>query len=114
MLGERDNIGAPLAQRRQRNAHHVEPVIQIFAKYFFADRRFQVAIGSGENAEITANGLRPADPLEGMLLQNPQQLGLEIRRELTDFVEEDGAGLGHFKTTGLAADRTGKSATLVA
>jgi hypothetical protein len=38
-----------------------------------------------------------ADPLEGLLLQDAQQLGLRLRGEFAHLVEEDGAVVGQFE-----------------
>ena len=42
-----------------------------------------------------------------------QELGLQVRTHLRDFVEENRALVGHFEFAGLGADGTGKRALFV-
>jgi len=114
VLSERNDVRAAFAERGHRNAHDVEAVIKIFAKYFFTDAGFEVAVGGGNGTEITVNGFGAADALEGAFLKDAQELGLKVGREFTDFVEENGAAFGQFETTGLAGDGAGESAAFVA
>ncbi len=44
MLDEHRNILAALAKRRQRNAYYVQPVVQVFAKFPFLNRFFQITV----------------------------------------------------------------------
>ena len=55
-----------------------------------------------------------ADALERPLLQESQQLGLQARRHLADFVEEQRAALGHLDAPRLIADGAGEGALGVA
>jgi hypothetical protein len=114
VLSERNDVRAAFAERGHGNAHDVEAVIEIFAKDFFTDAGFEVAVGGGNGTEITVNGFGAADALEGTFLKDAQELGLKVGREFTDFVEENGAAFGHFETTGLAGDGTGEGAAFVA
>src|ERR1700722_5194977 len=49
-----------------------------------------------------------------LLLQDAQQLGLEVKRQLADFVKERGAAIGHLDQAGLGGCGTGESAFDVA
>ena len=54
-----------------------------------------------------------ADALERLLLQEPQQLGLERRHHLGDFVEEHRAAVGALQQAALLQPGVGERATLV-
>ena len=57
---------------------------------------------------------RAAEPHELALLEHAQQLGLDRRRHLADFVEEQHAAVGLLDASRLGADRAGERAALVA
>ncbi len=72
------------------------------------DVRLQVPVGRGDDADVGVAGARLADPLEVLLLQEAQQLGLQRRRDLADLVEEQRPPLGHLDPPRLIADRAGE------
>ena len=55
-----------------------------------------------------------AQPRELLVLQNVQQLGLQRRRHLADFVEQDRAFVAQFELARLGVRRSGKCSRLVA
>lgn len=52
VLSERHDVRAAFAERRNRNANDVEPVIEIFAKYFFTDAGFELAVVVGRGGNV--------------------------------------------------------------
>ena len=52
-----------LAERRHGQLHYRKPVIEILPKFLLPHSFIQVAIGSGNDAQIDFNGVRPANPL---------------------------------------------------
>ena len=87
-------------ERRQVDRNDVQPVVQVFAKTVLVDFVLQVAIGGGHDAAIDPNGSRIADPLKFVLLQDPQQFDLQLVAHGIDFIEEDRAAVGGFKSAG--------------
>ena len=67
---------------------NVESVKQIFAKRSFLHHRLQAAVSGGDDTNINANGLVPADAFKLSLLQNTQQFGLQHQRHLTNFIKQ--------------------------
>ena len=114
MADQLGDVLAPLAQRRQVDRHHVQPVVQILAEPLGLDLGQQVAIAGGDDARIDADGLRIADALELALLQHAQQLDLQLGRGGVDFVEKDRAGVGRLEAAGAIVDRAGERAAHVA
>ena len=45
-------------------------------------------MGGGNDAHIRRQGSGATHPLEGTLLQYPQQLDLHIKRHITDFIQK--------------------------
>jgi hypothetical protein len=62
---------------------------EVFAELPLMNHRFQVAVGSGDDAHIHGNRFRPAYPLEGLLLEHAQELHLRVGRQVADLVEEE-------------------------
>ena len=58
--------------------------------------------------------LRAAEPLELLLLEHAQELGLERRRDVADLVEEERAAVRQLEAADLLRDRPGEGALLVA
>ena len=58
--------------------------------------------------------LRAAEALELLLLQHAEQLGLQLRRDVADLVEEQRPLVGQLEAADLLADGAGEGALLVA
>ncbi len=88
MIGQHRDIGAARAQRRQRDRHHVDPVVEVLAEALLGDLFGQIAIGGGDQPHVDVEGLVAADPPHFLFLQHAQQLGLQPETEIGDLVEE--------------------------
>ena len=94
---------------------HVEAVEQVFAKRTFADHFFQVAVGRAEDPHVDLDLTIATDPTEAAIVEEAQQLGLQVRRHLADFVEKYRALVGQFHQPRFAAPlRAGEGAGGVA
>ena len=80
-----------LAQWRDDDLDHIEPVIQILAEPAGLDIGRQVAVGGADDAHVHGFFLGGAQRPHAALLDGAQQLGLHRQRQVTDFVEEQGA-----------------------
>ena len=87
--------------------------IQIFAKRSRRDRRTQIAIGRGHDAGIDLDVALTADAPDLPLLQGPEQLGLNRRRDFADFIEKDRSVAGDFEEPCLVAHCTRERAAHV-
>ena len=81
-------ILAALAQGRQGDGEATETVVQVQAELASGNQLFQVAIGGRNQANVRLHGLAAADPLELLLLQQPQRFRLGQRRHVADLIEE--------------------------
>ena len=86
------SVGA-IAQRRHAQRHHIQSMVEVFAKRAAPGLRRQIAIGGRDQPDVQLVSARAAHALELALLQHAQQLGLQRRREFADLVEEDRAAL---------------------
>src|SRR5205809_2315644 len=66
-----------------------------------------------DDAGVDLDGSRTAYALDFSLLQHPQQLDLQVHRQVADLVEEDGAAVGELKSSDLALYGAGERALLV-
>src|SRR5277367_36946 len=93
---------------------YVQTKVKILAERAVAIFRLEVTVGSSHDADIYLHLLIAAYRADFFLLQNPKQLGLQLQRQLADFVEEDGAAVGRLEQSCLRSERAGESAFFVA
>ena len=89
VLDQRRDVLAPLAQRRNVDRDHVEPVEEILLEPAVGDHLPEVAVGRGDDPHVDLLGALGAERLELALLQHAQQLRLQRRAHRADLVEED-------------------------
>src|SRR5579863_1488146 len=104
VANQQRNIFSSLAQRRESNWKYVEPVVQIRPKVPLIDHHFQITIGGGNQPCVCPQGARAAQTLELPLLQDAQKLRLNLQRNFTDFIEEDGSTMRQLEASHTLAD----------
>src|SRR5580704_5817644 len=114
MLGQRQDIFAALAQGGDLKGNNVEPVKQILAKMMVSHLAQQVPVGGCDDPGIDPDRLITADPLEALLLNEAQELGLQRRAQISNLVEEHGATVGGLQASGFVLERSRKRASHVA
>ena len=100
-----------VAQWRDDNGEHVQPIVEIAAKQAVLHHLRQVAIGGGDDAHIHVQSPRAAQALEFLFLKNAQQLGLKFQRDVADFVKKQRAAVGEFEAPHLLRDGPGEGAS---
>src|SRR5262249_49120582 len=93
VLRKQSDVCRSAPQRRHFERHHVEAVIQVFAKLAVPDAGGQVAVGGSDYADVQADRIRTSEALHLALLQDAQELRLQFHREFADFVQKDRAAL---------------------
>ena len=114
VIGEQQDVGLPLAQRRHENREDVQPVVQILAERAGRDRLLEVLVGRRDQPHVRLDRLGAAEPLELPLLQHAQQLDLRRQVDVADLVEKQRAAFGQLEPALLARLRAGERALLVA
>ena len=104
------NVFATVAQRRQLQVDDVEAVIEIFAEAAFPDQREQIDVGGGDDAHVDLELFGAAEAHELALLNHAQELGLRLRADGGDFVEEDRSLIGDFEEAFFGGDGAGERA----
>src|SRR5689334_349730 len=85
---QRFRIPSPFSQRGQLYDDNLQPEIKILAELTLGHARFEIGVGRGNDARINLNLLPAAHPLKSLVLQESQQLHLNGKRQLADFVQE--------------------------
>ena len=113
MPGQGGNILATFRQSGDMNADHVQPVEQVLAELAGLHQRFQILMGSGNDAHIDLDRRVAADPVELAIGQHPQQPGLGFGRHVADLVEEQRAAVGLLEAPAPLQRGAGEGALLV-
>ena len=100
VLHQQRDVVAPLAQRRQVDREHVEPVEQVFAETPLAHGLAEVFVGRGHHAHVHPQRPGAADALDFPLLEGAQQLALRHQTQRADLVEEQRAAVGALEAAG--------------
>ena len=80
-----------IAQRRRRDREHLQPVVEIAAEKLIAHHLGQIPVGCRHQPDVDGDGARAAQPLKRLLLQSPQQFGLQIQAECRPLHPETGS-----------------------
>ncbi len=109
----RDVFGA-LAQRRDVQLDHVQPVVQILPEGLGSDGIDQIAIGCGDDADVDPR-FRPvgSDALNLTGLEESEEKPLHSRRGFADLVHEHRSAVRLFEDTGAIAKRAGETSSYV-
>ena len=114
IIKQQRNVADPLAQSGRIERQHIKPVIQVFAEAAGGNFRLEVTVGRGDHPHVDRYRTRGTHRVNGALLQYPQQLNLQFQRQIADFVQEDGATVGQFKSAHPVGNRTGEGALAMA
>src|SRR5208283_1509124 len=108
------NVFAPLAQRRDFDRKHPQPVKKVLAKLIVADHAFQVPVCGRNQTNINVDGFGTSEAFELLLLQGTQKLWLQIHSNVADLVEKQSAVIRQLKPASLLDERPGESTLFVA
>ncbi len=93
-LGQQQDVARPLPQGRQVDHDHPEAVVEVLPEAPRLNRLLQVAVGGGHDPGVDRDLLPAADALDGLLLEEAQELHLQGGRQFADLVQEERAALG--------------------
>ena len=102
-----------LTQGRQAQADDIEAVKQVLAESAVLDALLQVLVGGRNYAHVGFHRTMTAYAVKVAVAQHAQQAGLQIERHVANFIEEQGAAVGLFKTPPAHRLRASESAALV-
>ena len=93
VLEQRRDLLAAFAERRQVERQNLEAVEQILAEAALGDQLLEVGVGGGDDPHVNLDGVRLAERMNLMVLEEAKQLGLDLDCDVADFVEEQGAAV---------------------
>src|SRR5262249_18613325 len=114
VCSEQRDVVLAIAKRWQFNREQAQTIIEVLAEPPGLHLTFQDAIGGGDNSHVHTPGPFFPDALKLSLLQHPQKLGLERKRNLPDFIQEQSPPIGQLEASHSIADRAGEGALDVA
>src|SRR6266566_3190738 len=94
VLDQQRDVLRPGAQRRQREVHHVEAVVEVLPEAAGPHLALEVAVAGGDEAHVDRHREARAEGRHLALLDGAQELRLQGERDLRHLVEEEGAALG--------------------
>src|SRR5205823_5426771 len=100
--------------RRQLDGDHLQAPEEVLAEPSFLHELRKVAVGGADHAQVEQDRLLSADPLDLVLLQRPEDLRLEIQRQIADLVEEQRPAVRQLELAQLLPVGAGEGAALVA
>ena len=87
----------------------VDTVEKVFPEMPGSDPFVQIAIGGADKTDIHRNGMIAPHPGHLLALQDSQQLGLKMRRDIADFIEEKRPVVGQLELAFMILFGIGKS-----
>lgn len=95
--GQFGDVQLSLPQRGHPDGKDAQTVVEVLPEGAFGDALLQVSVGGGDDPDVNGNGLAAPHPGDLFFLENPKELGLGGQGELTYFVQENGALVGHLE-----------------
>lgn len=89
-----DDILLPLPQGGDVDADDVQPVEEIGPEQTALHRLLQIAVGGNDQPEVQLDLLGAGEALNGLLLNQLQELGLDMGGQLADLIQEQRAVVG--------------------
>ena len=97
------NVVRPALERGHFNAHHIDAVVEVFAKAAFLDCCGEVTIRRTDNAAVKLQQLFAAHPVELTRFNQPQQLCLQLSWQFRHLVQKQNAAAGTLGKTAMKA-----------
>ena len=114
MRGETLQISRTAPQRRHFHRNHIKAEIKILAERPSAILLFKLRLVAAMMRHVRLSGDVFPQPLVFPLLQQPQQFGLYLHRQVADFVQKQSAAIRRLHLAPMVFDRSGERAFDVA
>ncbi len=96
-LYEQWNVISSISQRRQVDARHADAIEQISAKGAANDVFIEIVMRGGKDAYIHLPWTGLSQTRDFFFLKHPKQTGLDGGRDVSDFIQEQGAAVSRFE-----------------
>ena len=111
---QQEDVLAPVAQRRHRDGHRVEPVVEVFAEPPLLDGLLQIHVRRRHDPHVGALHPGRTDAHEFARLQHAQQAHLRRERQLGHLVQKNRPAVGLLEIALASFDGTRERPLLVA
>jgi hypothetical protein len=112
-LYQKRDVFPALAQGRQVQRRYAQPVEKVLPEVPVRRHLTEIAICGGDDPNIDFAWAVFTDDVHLIFLHHSQNLFLELRLEIADFVEENGSSVGGFEFAALAGGGAGESSLAV-
>src|SRR5262249_11149881 len=113
VLDQEGDVFPALPQRRQQDRENIEAVVEVASKLSLLYHLQQVSVGGGHQPHVYSLRAFASQGLEFLVLENPQQLGLQGKRDVAHLVEEKRPGVRQLESAQFLGDGAGEGALLV-
>jgi hypothetical protein len=94
------NVFNAFAKRGYPDGEHVQPIEEIGAEGAAPDHLLEVLVGRGDHPHVDRRrAASAAQPLDLLLLERSQELGLQLQRQVADLVQEQRAAVRSLKSS---------------
>src|SRR5215467_5501743 len=114
VCSEQCDVVLSTTKRWQLKGEQAQTIVEVLAEPPGLHLTLQDPIGSGDDSHVHTPRPFFPDSLELSLLQHPQKLGLERKRNLPDLIEEQCPPIGQLEASHSIADRASEGALDVA
>jgi hypothetical protein len=114
IVGEDWDVTLALAKRRKLEPCDVQSIEEVGPKPIVGYRRLQGRVCPRDDAGVKSAFLRPSQTAETSVFYDPEELSLELKGQLGNFVEEYGTGSGNLEEAAFQRAGIGKCTRLVA
>ena len=94
MTDEWGNLLLALAQRRDPEPDHAQPIEEVFTELALSDQGVDGNVGRGDDPDVGRHRLGFAQRLDVSRFEKPEQLRLNAPVQLADLVQQEGAPCG--------------------
>ena len=113
VFGEERDIPFTVSERWELDPRDIEAVKQIGAEVVVLDGALESGVGTGDQSRMKRLFFGPAKPAKFPVFDHPQELRLELERQLGHLVEKNSSVVGYFQQPALEGARVGERAGLM-
>src|SRR5258708_25050112 len=114
MRDQSGNVFAALPQWWQLDWEHVQTIVEVAAELAVIHHLLQIPICCSNQPDVHLMSASASQTLKLLFLQDAQQFGLQGRRNIAYFVQEERAFVGEFEAADLLRDGASERALIVA
>src|SRR6266478_1693078 len=108
MSHQQGNVPRAFAQGGHSQRENIQAIVKVGAEFPAVDHTGQIAARCPHDSYVHPLGLSAANAFKFLFLEYTQQLRLQLKGNVTDFVEEQRAAMVHLEAADPSLNRSGK------